>query len=312
MEIKLYPEEPFEDSLIITTFQDIYHREFDISYWKWRYFNNPYEKEPNIAYIKADGKLACFYAVSETLFINDGKLIRCGLMNSAMTHPDFAGKGLFSSLEQVLHKKLLEEKGLEFVFGFANHNAHRIHRKYARWKDLFVLNNFYANSGDILKRSKLSSSFIFENVSSNYPDLNIISSLSYSDSGFSFYRNESYIKWRIIDNPVNKYFFLKIFNEASIQGLLIFKEYQGSIDIMEFFYNNADNKSEVLKQGLTWLAGQCKGIYIWSNLFSEEHIFLESLSFQEKEFNTYFGFVSNGFDLNKERLHFRFIDSDVY
>lgn len=312
MEINFYSEKPFKDSFLISTFQDIYKREFDLNYWKWRYLTNPFEKEPNIAYILTEGKLACFYAVSETLFNNNGKLIKCGLMNSAMTHPEYAGKGLYSSLVQILHQKLFKEKGLELLFGFANHNSHRILRKNAGWRDLFVLNSFYAQSEDILKRSKLPSSFRFENVSANNADLNILNSLFYSELDLRFCRNEKFIRWRINDNPTNRYRFLKIFNEKSLWGFLIFKEYQNCTDIMEIFCNNNENRNIVLKLGLTYLANQCKGIYIWSNLFSEEHIILESLSFQEKVFNTYFGYISNSIDLNKEKLHFRFIDSDVY
>ena len=315
MEIKFYEEAPFPDEYLAEIYSSVYDRNFDFSYWNWRFKNNPYETDAHIAYIEENGKLVSFYAVSESRFLNYGKIIKCGLMNSAMTRPEYGGRGLFAKLEVVLHSRLLNEKGFGFLFGFANHNAHRIHRKHAGWKDIFIINSFVAKSNNILAKIPVSDkNFRFKIMKSNIGDINLFEDLIYTNSSVCFDRDIKFIAWRFIDNPVNQYYFLKVFEKDQLVGIVIYKNYMDGIDIMEVFHYPQSNSLEVLKNGLFYLAQKSKNISIWSNLHSEEHVFLESFGFEEKNFNTYFGYIpnNNNFKIDSNKIHFRYTDSDVY
>lgn len=308
MNIKFFDEIPFMDISIQELFQATYpEREFNLDYWKWRFSNGNSE----IAYIEDNRKIISFYAVSEVKFVCENKTFSCGLMNSAMTHPEYGGKGLFAKLEVALHSRLLNEKGFKFLYGFANHNAHRIHRKHADWKDVFVLNNFYVDSDRLLSKANLANRFTYHFIRAKEYNFKKIADFFVSESNYQFARTTDYLNWRIKD-PRNDYQVLEIKIEDKLVALLLFKEFQSSIDIMEVFYFSKEFKFEALKGGLLYLAKGKRGFYIWSNLHSEEHVFLESSGFQEKDFNTYFGYISNGFVLDREKVHYRFLDSDVY
>lgn len=313
MEIKLYEKNPFDFRLIENLFVDTFKRDFNPEYWNWRFSENPIENGPNIAYIEEKGKLIGFYAVSQTIFNDEGNIITCGLMNAAMIHPDYEGNGLFAKMEVELHNYLLNEKGFSFLYGFANHNAHRIHRKHAGWKDIFMLNLFYSNSSYMRLKLKEIDDYnysVFESITYNFEKLDEIIGRSVT---YGFTRSSLMLDWRLKD-PRNKYMVFEVKdNLNSFLGILIYKQYAQNIDLMDYYYHSEKiSKWSFLKLGLHYLSQISDGIYTWSNLFSSDHIFLESLGFQEKEFNTYFGYISNNFDLDHEKLHFSFLDSDVY
>lgn len=309
-----YNENPLNIGLIKETWEKAFNGTFNQIYWEWRFLQNPFESSPNIAYYMIDGKLASYYALSESRFILNGVEIKAGLINMVMTHPDFAGMGLFAKLEKEYNNKLLNT-GYSFLYGFANHNAHRIHRKHAGWRDLFILNNFLALSESIVSKHKIIDKKIrFQDDISTEDDLRKFEPLKYSGSNSFFLRNENFISWRFINNPVNKYYFLKIFENDKLIGICIYKKYVDSIDIMEIFYCDEVCRTDVIKNAVIYLANKSSSISVWSNLHSEEHIYLESLCFQEKNFNTYFGYIPNNdkFCIDHSDIHLRYTDSDVY
>jgi hypothetical protein len=312
MEVKFYDETPFSDESLAELFISIYGGSFNFSNWKWRSKENPLESSPNIAYIQENNKLISFYSVSQSEFINNGKIVKCGLMNSAMTHPDYRGKGLYAKTEVMLHNHIFNKKSFDFLYGFANHNSHRIHIKQAGWKDLFVLNNFYCKSKLLLSLKLNTNPFNFNIYYAKEYNFNSICSFQTLGKQYGFNRSSESLRWRLALNPRNNYQILEITNSSVTIGLIVYKQYNKSIDIMEVFVKNLENYFDILKQSLILLSETSEGIYIWSNLYSEEHLYLESIGFQESEFNTYFGYISNKMVLDREKIHFRFIDSDVY
>ena len=45
MEIKYYSENPFPDEYMAEIITSVYNKDFDFSYWVWRFKNNPYENK---------------------------------------------------------------------------------------------------------------------------------------------------------------------------------------------------------------------------------------------------------------------------
>jgi len=121
-----------------------------------------------------------------------------------------------------------------------------------------------------------------------------------------------------LNNPSNDYYVLKVVSNNELKGLLFFKFYSGSIDVMEWFCNEnySTNTSIVLVNALSYLMEKYNmQINIWTNLYSEEHLLLEKFGFKEGSFLTYFGvipFTPNSLLTNIKDWHYRFLDSDVF
>lgn len=316
MKINLFEQESFSFELIRDLFEKVYNRRIDLDYLHWKFMHNPFEETPNIAYIMDSNRLISFYSVSETRLKHGNKEFKCGLLSSAMTDPEYAGQGLFAKMEVYLHDHMFNNKQLSFLYGFANHNAHRIHRKYAGWKDICILNSFYLNSELLNIDIEELKNFSYCVRGIHEFDLQSVKEIIDKNVIYGFTRSIEFLDWRLKD-PRNEYKILEISSNLNrdIFGILIFKEYNGCIDIMDFFnLEKYIDFSEIISNALKYLALKrySKGFYVWLNLHSEEHVIFERIGFKENTFNTYFGYISDNLTINSEKLRFSFIDSDVF
>jgi hypothetical protein len=69
----------------------------------------------------------------------DGALVRTARSMTTMTHPDYAGRGIFSSLAERLYGRVERDHGVGFIWGFPNANSHFGFTQKLRWHDLFAL-----------------------------------------------------------------------------------------------------------------------------------------------------------------------------
>ena len=96
-------------------------RKFTIEYLQWLYTKNP--DGMMIGYNAFDGnKLVCHYACIPVSFMINSKCERALLSLNTATHPDYQGKGLFTSLAKKTYDSAKEE-GYSFVYGVANANS---------------------------------------------------------------------------------------------------------------------------------------------------------------------------------------------
>ena len=63
---------------------------------------------------------------------------------SVMTHPEFRGKGIFSSLATEVYKKAIS-LGYEIIFGFPNDNSASIHFDKLGWKNHGKITEYVKN-----------------------------------------------------------------------------------------------------------------------------------------------------------------------
>jgi hypothetical protein len=290
----------------------------DYKIWEWRFLNNPVTDKVYINYIKLNGVLASYYAVSPVNLLIDGQTYKIALSNMTMTHPDHQGKGYFKMLANDLYSKLKED-GFIGVFGFANQNSHYGFRKNLGWIDLAGLNSFSADKNEFRKNLLIDKEeIIYTESAIDATHIHNAEELIFSDQKIVPDRSESFLSWRLLRNPVNQYQTLLIHVENELQGIIFFKFYNGSIDIMEYFFHkkNENNTHDNLIKGIHFLINRYNcNINIWSNLHSDEHLILEKFGFKENNFLTYFGVIP--FTHKKELMeiknwHYRFIDSDVF
>jgi hypothetical protein len=187
------------------------------------------------------------------------------------------------------------------------------------WQDLSALNNFGVNKDDfrsfLLPKDK---SFEIETKLLSIESLKKIELFSISEFSISIVRDFENLKWRFFDNPSNQYFTLNLKND-DIELVLIYKEYNNSVDIMEVFYNTKDidfKNISLMRAFESLFHNGFEQINVWSNLYSIEHLVLEKYGFKKGHFSAYFGFIPFTSEheclLNIKNWHYRFTDSDIY
>lgn len=316
-QIFTYRERPLLEQDVMSLFLETYNKRVSEEYWRWRFLCNPFDSEPRIAYAINDNKLVSYYAVSPVEMTINGIKCKLALSNMTMTHPAHQGKGLFTQLANRLFDELKED-GYVGVFGFANRNSHYGFRKNLGWKDLAALSIIKCESPgmliDFVDTNNATTNHIFCD-----DDLASLEHMSYSSAFVLPSRDSAFLRWRLIDNPENKYRLASSDHNEFPGCSILYKEYDSGADIMEIFYNrDLGLVAGSLRSALSNIAAtQVTSISMWSNLHCDEHMLLEKMGFFESSFVTYFGVIP--FDVKtKEALstyeswHYRFIDSDVF
>ena len=315
--IRFYFEEKLNFDLIKKTFKSSFEQDIKEEYWNWRFNNNPHDSKIYIGYILEKGNLASYYAVSPTwIEVRDGRY-KIALSNMTMTHPEYQGRGYFSLLAEELYQ-ILREDDFIGVYGFQNSNSHYGFKKHLNWNDIAILNLMVLDRERINPRAVRNyNSFSFTEKLFEEGDLKILEGFLFTEKPVHIARDIETLRWRLIEIPTNTYHSLIISYGNSVSGVLIYKHYNNKdVDVMEYFYKNESSRFEIFCAGLYYLWNATQGdIYIWSNLHSDEHLYLEKMGFAESNFNTYFGirlFNLNDKVLDIKNWHYRFMDSDVF
>ena len=95
-----------------------------------------------IAYLALDkGRPAGFYGVFPVRMNYFGKEITVAQSGSTMTHPDYQGLGLFTTLAKMCYD-LAKSEGIKFVFGWPNKNSYPGFKKKLAWQEMGSLKKF--------------------------------------------------------------------------------------------------------------------------------------------------------------------------
>ncbi|MDD3235127.1 MAG: GNAT family N-acetyltransferase [Candidatus Cloacimonetes bacterium] len=322
-EIKYFWENPVDLSLIREAWEAAFSRVLPVSTWEkvwiWRFQANPACEQALAAYILEDDRIACFYAVSPmTIMHPDGSKIKSGLMNMGFTHPEFQGRGYYLELNVRMHERL-KSMGYECLFGFANHNSHYSYRKHLNWQDLSLLTNFQLLKNTVKSGLLKNGEYQTDDIELNETVVDSMGSCFVTEERYHIQRSAAFLKWRLIENPTQKYLCLTTFRSGDILAYTVYKRFgRNEVDIMEIFYTTIGLTAykEILASIMSCLLSKgINSINIWSNLFSDEHLELEKMGFREHNVSTHFGVIdfSGRKDISLiSNWHYRFIDSDVY
>ncbi|MFA4851827.1 MAG: GNAT family N-acetyltransferase [Bacteroidales bacterium] len=317
--IEFYFNRELNIDMISETFRKAFKVEFDKEYWCWRFKNNPLGKKIYINYILENNTLAAYYAVSPCMVEIEGRgKFKIALSNMTMTHPDYQGRGYFKKLADALFEQLKRD-GFIGVFGFANQNSHYGFKKYLNWKDLSPLNIFKTDQShfrsNLIKEDK---NYSFEESLVNEELIAIAANMRFSTNRINIHRDTDILKWRMLTIPNQKYHVLKVTSGNLVYAEVFYKFYKEDIDILEYFYSPVIEKESLETLGICinyFIKKFGKPVNIWSNVHSEEHLYLEKIGFCETNFITYFGFIPFCDDkeiLDYRNWHYRFMDSDVF
>jgi len=307
MEFFDYDKVPLDEKEIETLFKAAFNRQLDTdywgsNYWQWRFKDNPSSDKLYISYAKEDGILVAYYAVSPIAFSVNGENKKVALSMMTMTHPNFSGKGLFRKLAKRVYQNLKED-GFYGVYGFANTNSHYNLRKHLNWQDL----NCMITLKYSLANKKEGDTYKHEIIKNN--DLGLIEKL-FECSKIRANRSREFLKWRLIDNPVNNYYLFKC--EQGTQ--IIYKRYNNQeIDVVDYVGSDENFFSDFKK--FTLKVGNTYDINIWINLHTNQHLELEKLRYKPDRFNSYLGFIplnSDDFALQYKNWRITMLDSDIF
>lgn len=281
MEIKLLYKTDLEENL--QNFCDLYHLCFndkiDTNIVRQRYLQNPLDDLQMCVAID-NHKIVANYSVSPTLLSKGDYKWKAALSLNTMTHPDYVGQGLFVKLADELNTQLKGE-GYEMVYGFPNYISNRTFVAKLQWRNIYEIptlelvigNNLEYNVYNIVECDNVDS---FGNINSEIIHID---------------KNKEYLKWRYIDKPNVKYYFIGTNNG----GWCVYKYYEKMINIVDI---NIDN-SEDIYDVIGYLSNKClseglEKITIWSAINTKQHLVFEKLGFRNRYPITYFACLDLG------------------
>jgi len=307
MEFFDYSEHPLDEKEIEVLFKTAFNRQLNTdywgsNYWEWRFKNNPSYDKKYICYAKENGLLVSYYAVSPVSFTVDGIDKDVALSMMTMTHPDFRRRGIFRQLAKRVYQNLKED-GFYGIYGFANTTSHYTFRKHLNWQHLNSMINLKYSLGDKKEENTYRHNLI------NCKDLDLIERTFKSDK-ITVKKSAQFLKWRLIDNPVNDYFLFKCQNGT----LIIYKFYnEKELDVVDYV-GAADHFFADFKE-FTDEVGCFYAINIWMNIHSNQYLELEKLRYHPDRFNSYLCFLplnSDAAALEYKNWRIGMIDSDVF
>jgi hypothetical protein len=286
MELKQYKSG--DEVKILDLFHKAFGKELSPEFWKWRFAANPF-LEPHLINLMWEGDvMAGHYAVSASEIIMDGETYLTSLSGTTMTHPDFAGKGIFTDLALTLYDRVAQDYGVNMVLGFPNKNSHYGLVKKIEWKDVAILPTLSINAGKLKNTANDNVRQIetFTEAHSSFAK-NSIEKL-----GFSIYTNRSakYLNWRYLDCPINDYHCFEYTEDGAIQGIIITKRFASfstpgefEIDIVEVFSNANIGVLDALMTAVNYFYNSIEAPFnkmnMWMSVLDARHLLLEKLGF---------------------------------
>lgn len=286
--------------------------------WNWRFNSGSYEKALAF-YIQENADIASFVAVSPLQLIGpQAKKLKAGLAIMGLTHPDYQGKGYYSRVYRYMEEKV-KKLGYDCLIAFDNHNSHYPEVKYLNWRDIGLLTNFSLNWKEYSRLGVRNPSYHVTTDIVQDRILDVISEYHTNQSPYSFQRDLRFLRWRFLEHPLKRYHVKTLKCGSEILACVVYKYYQeDAIDIMEVFYKDIDSTLNLLRLHHILediVEKENRNINIWSNLSTDEHLYLEKIGFEERCFSAYFVCNPLGMDesiLDKNNWHYRYMDSDVY
>lgn len=312
--MKIAPYKSGDEKPILELFEASFGKKLSLEYWNWRFANHPSGK--CMIMLMWDGeRLAGHYALSPAKMIVEKCEVLTALSMTTMTHPDYAGRGIFTQLAEALYEEQRIQSGLAAVWGFPNNNSHYGFIKNLRWSNLEQIPTFSIETRQVqLVASTVKVAQEFTNVNR----------YSYDHARAHVQLDTSYLNWRYINNPVNNYVVFERMNNGLVSFAVakLFNSFtfpgESEVDIMEWevpddFSIQAEFLSEI-KQYFS--SSSVRRINMWMPLHDPRHIQLEKMGFRNHAPVTYFGIrlLNQHFDalLDAGNWHYGLGYSDIY
>ena len=283
---------------LVNLFNLCFSDDISINYWKWKHLYNPYSKIDSKIVLALEGnKIIGARPLLLTEFIKGGKCVLAAQPCDTMVHPDYRRQGIFKKMND-LAIEYSKEIGVSFFYNFPGWMSRTGYLKQG-WRNVCSINKLYLLiRPDVVFANKLNNPLITFGVSFFYSKLKNKSFLENIPKNFqlkSFYRypsvlkkidklytneysgqinlnrNESFLKWRLDNNPKFHYRYLLFFYSGNFIGYSVVQINNDennvlSAKIMDFLIleNNYYYAHLFLRSVIKYLIKKnCVQIYAW-------------------------------------------------
>lgn len=304
-----------DEQEILNLFELSFAKRLPDPVWEWRYLKNPSSMQ--MIYLMRDsGLLVGHYAVSPVYFVINNEKVLSGLSMTTMTHPQYGGRGIFSTLANNLYQTEKEKSGLNMVWGFPNTNSHYGFIKNLEWKDVCQIPTFSIRPALLneVKDLKIDRCVQFTRAhEATYFALT-------KDFSTKVHKDVSYLNWRYFQHPERPYnvFELESSHHTFFMVTKLYYSANGfEIDILEMVVPDDLNiisnfLSCVLRN---YSEHTIERINMWLPFTDKKHILLEKIGFRDSTPITYLGYRNLALkdsNVHYDRWHFSMGDSDVF
>lgn len=291
-------------------FEKSFGKAIDKDYLKWRYAENP-AGDLLVNVEVSDEDVIANYSASPVIMSIHGESSKTALSMTTMTDPDHMGKGLFPKLAAGLYK-YMEESGYSMIWGFPNNNSHRGFINKLVWKDVYEIPTMKLSIGNQININEF-----YETDNQFNLEYNEIIPI---ENGVFVKKDQDYLKWRYLNNPINKYSNIVVRKGNKVSSFGVIKVYNDSLDIVDFQPSNQEEGFKLLNQVITFAKeNKLKAINCWAPRHHFIHNLCEKAGFVNTSPITYLGFKyfneNNSLieDLmNYNNWYLQMGDSDVY
>jgi GNAT superfamily N-acetyltransferase len=120
--------EPGDEGRILGLFKEVFHREMSPVFWRWRYEESPWGHGMVRVALDED-KMVGHFGVIPMRVQFQSTIYPAVFPMTAMTHPDYAGWGIFTRLMSETYWAA-RERGFPLVYGFFNQNSYYANVKF--------------------------------------------------------------------------------------------------------------------------------------------------------------------------------------
>lgn len=203
---------------IIQLFNEVFGKKMELKYWNWRY------KKSEQVYINTmwdDEELVGHYALFPIEVIYKNRAIKTGFSMTTMTSNRYKKLGIFKTLAENLYLSAFND--LKIIWGFPNNNSLHGFVKYLNWRHVFDINMLTIDL--IITKIQSDSKNIFE-INEFSSEYNNLFSKVIDKYDFIVKRDENYLNWRFVDNPLNRYYILEYKEQNVLKGYCVYKMYR--------------------------------------------------------------------------------------
>ena len=271
----------------LNEFCDLYklcfNQEMTLKEAEWRYINNPVS-DFMACFCIDNGKLVANYSVSPMLLSKDNREIKAAQSLNTMTHPDYAGKGIFVEMATMIYDEL-ERKGYELVYGFPNYISNRTFVEKLGWKDIYEIPMLELNLSSYRKLNNAD-----ELVQEDSEFVTDVSLSLFNSKKIQVKRTNEYLRWRYYEHPNNTYKSFVIKNDEGVIARIVCKEYKDRLNIIDFEYVDVKDMKTLIEYCLSYAVELGKNyVTTWAQLGTLEHLYFEKRGFRNSAPVTYLG-----------------------
>jgi GNAT superfamily N-acetyltransferase len=238
-----------------------YSRKKNGEYFKWQFFNSPYN--PVLIIAEIDKKIIGMFGLQKRK-LNNGNLF--GQAIDMLVSPEYRGKGIFNKM---VNYALNQFTKLDAICVFPNLNGKNAVMKLG-WKNIAKINDM----------------FLKDQISEQRRDI------EYQRSALiEFDFNESIKKWRFNNHPEHKYFY-RVIDKNNFAVTKIFRDPITNCkygDIVFIKYNDKSLLKNIYRRSVSFLySKEAESITTWALPHTYEYKILIQLGFKQKIRERYF------------------------